>query len=149
MGYSCLFTGNNEEGLSGKISQRRPSRALGDDLGVIFLHGALGIVPEHFPPLRASVEGSRTKWPYFPGEMQRIRLQGQMLCLGQGSHPWCSQPRAPQSLQYRVSGWARTAFWLLIQSTQSSLWGDVFVSSTNRSQNIKCVRSLFYAWCED
>lgn len=50
MGHSCFFMGNHGEGLPGKASWRRSSRAMEDDLGVIFLHGALGIVPEHFPP---------------------------------------------------------------------------------------------------
>lgn len=38
------------------------------DLGVIFLHGALGIVTEHFLPINGLSGGSRTKWPYFAGE---------------------------------------------------------------------------------
>lgn len=57
MGYSCFFTRNNEEGLSGKISWRRPSQAMEDDLGVIFPHGALGIIPEQFLPIKGMSEG--------------------------------------------------------------------------------------------
>ena len=46
---------------------------------VILLHGALGIVTEYFLPIKDMREGTRTKWPCFSGEMQRIGLWGDCL----------------------------------------------------------------------